>query len=84
VLVSGGGTTSSLRIVGIPTPPFRVSRDDMSGSVLQVEGRMELAAVNAPSRPVVLDDPHAYAPRARSGVGTAPKRYRGVYHVEMD
>ncbi|MDQ2910781.1 MAG: hypothetical protein M3R39_07180 [Actinomycetota bacterium] len=77
--------TSSLAIVAVPTPHFRVPRYDTKGAYPQARGRnLDLKAVNAALREAVLADQREYAPYARkNSIGTA-KRYRGVYQTLVD
>jgi len=76
---------SPLTLISVPTPPFRVTRYDTSGSIPQVRGGdVDLRRVNAALRGAVLADQRAFAPEARRGAIGAAKWYRGVYRTSVD
>jgi len=78
-------TVLRLSVFEAPTPRFPVPRYDTSGTYPQVRrGDIDLRAVNAALRRVVLEDQQRYSPSARAAAKVAGKDARGVYQTSVD
>ena len=76
---------SALTVYEAPTPRFRVPRYNTSGTYPQVRrDDIDLRAVNAALRRVVLEDQQRYAPSARAAAKVAGKNAWGVYQTSVD
>jgi hypothetical protein len=76
---------SALTVYEAPTPRFQVPRYDTSGTYPQVRrDDVDLRAVNAALRRVVLEDQQRYAPSARALAKVAGEHAVGVYQTSVD